>query len=339
LMASFFEEGDDTRIKFRQENPKRPGSVAYELYAAYKDAVTVGEAREKGCRSIDFSNDFAKGYLTILKKTRRLAFADAEHVTPKKKRPRTDEAQEPLQLSGKKPEAPATKRKQASAASATIAAVEGDLVAQVAEMQAHLALARPSAAAASRKVYATCQHFLHFLIFAGVLGTVGEDGVLGTVGEDKDLAAAAVAAGLGTFVCSATEDVVIAALLLLVAPPPLVPDDLLRAAVAEAFDVVVDADLSGEALARKALEGRSRKACDPEAPPLLIVDVAAVVLSAAGREAGQVSRVVQEQLASLLASTQAGMEAFFLVMALKGRLTPCRVATRQAVARAAGKTI
>lgn len=61
-----FPDGEDTRIAFQQENPKRPGSTSHDLYEKYKTGRTVREARLKGCRQVDFTNDLKKGFLQIL---------------------------------------------------------------------------------------------------------------------------------------------------------------------------------------------------------------------------------------------------------------------------------
>lgn len=57
--------GDDSRIEYLQENPKRAGSSAYELYEKYKKSKTLGEAKQNGARSIDIKFDYDKGFLKI----------------------------------------------------------------------------------------------------------------------------------------------------------------------------------------------------------------------------------------------------------------------------------
>ena len=54
-----------TRVKFEQENPKTPGSKAYQRYDKYKSSNTIGEATQQGANWQDLTVDFEKGWLTM----------------------------------------------------------------------------------------------------------------------------------------------------------------------------------------------------------------------------------------------------------------------------------
>ncbi|CAE7545737.1 unnamed protein product [Symbiodinium necroappetens] len=55
----------DTAISFRSENPKKPGSKAWERFEKYKTATTIGEATNLGAQWQDISADFEKEFLTF----------------------------------------------------------------------------------------------------------------------------------------------------------------------------------------------------------------------------------------------------------------------------------
>lgn len=55
---------DSDRITYRT-NRKRPGSLAYDRYEAYRGAKTVAEARQRGASAEDFLHDLRSGHLTI----------------------------------------------------------------------------------------------------------------------------------------------------------------------------------------------------------------------------------------------------------------------------------
>jgi ubiquitin-protein ligase len=52
---------DHTPILFRQDNPKRSGTKAFERYELYKSAKTVGEAIKLGAQRADVANDLKQG--------------------------------------------------------------------------------------------------------------------------------------------------------------------------------------------------------------------------------------------------------------------------------------
>merc|ERR1712194_807582 len=57
---------DKDRIRYRQDNPKQPGSHAHSLYEQYKRAKTLAEARDLGARPIDFAHDYNWGFLSVV---------------------------------------------------------------------------------------------------------------------------------------------------------------------------------------------------------------------------------------------------------------------------------
>ena len=56
---------NETTISFRDENPKKPGSKAWERFEKYKKAKTIGEATTLGAQWQDISADFEKEFLTF----------------------------------------------------------------------------------------------------------------------------------------------------------------------------------------------------------------------------------------------------------------------------------
>ena len=57
-------KSSSTKVKFEQENPKTPGSKAYQRYDKYKSSNTIGEATHQGANWQDLTVDFEKGWLT-----------------------------------------------------------------------------------------------------------------------------------------------------------------------------------------------------------------------------------------------------------------------------------
>ena len=55
-----------TSIKFDQENPKTPGSKAFQRYDKYKPSKTVGEAMGAGANWQDITGDFERGLLVVV---------------------------------------------------------------------------------------------------------------------------------------------------------------------------------------------------------------------------------------------------------------------------------
>ena len=54
-----------TRVKFEQENPKSPGSKAYQRYDKYKGSTTIQDATQNGANWQDITVDFEKGWLVV----------------------------------------------------------------------------------------------------------------------------------------------------------------------------------------------------------------------------------------------------------------------------------
>ena len=55
-----------TQIQFAQENPKKPGSKAWDRYEAYKGTTTIAQATENKAGWQDLTADFEKGFLKIM---------------------------------------------------------------------------------------------------------------------------------------------------------------------------------------------------------------------------------------------------------------------------------
>ena len=56
----------DVRIRVQQDNPKRPGSLSFRRFEAYKAATTKGELISLGGTSSDFSHDVDRGFIVVL---------------------------------------------------------------------------------------------------------------------------------------------------------------------------------------------------------------------------------------------------------------------------------
>ena len=56
----------NTQIQFAQENPKKPGSKAWDRYEAYKGTTTIAQATENKAGWQDLTADFEKGFLKIM---------------------------------------------------------------------------------------------------------------------------------------------------------------------------------------------------------------------------------------------------------------------------------
>ena len=54
-----------TKVKFEQENPKSPGSKAYQRYDKYKGSTTIQDATQNGANWQDITVDFEKGWLVV----------------------------------------------------------------------------------------------------------------------------------------------------------------------------------------------------------------------------------------------------------------------------------
>ena len=54
-----------TKVKFEQENPKSPGSKAYQRYEKYKGSTTIQDATQNGANWQDITVDFEKGWLVV----------------------------------------------------------------------------------------------------------------------------------------------------------------------------------------------------------------------------------------------------------------------------------
>ena len=58
------------KISFRKDNPKRPGSKAFDRYEKYKKATTLKKARELGAIREDFINDADRGFLKVIQEAK-----------------------------------------------------------------------------------------------------------------------------------------------------------------------------------------------------------------------------------------------------------------------------
>ncbi|CAE8588220.1 unnamed protein product [Polarella glacialis] len=58
--------GEDTKVKFRHENPRHPDSECYNRYERYKAATLIADARRLGAKYEDLFSDRTHGYLIIL---------------------------------------------------------------------------------------------------------------------------------------------------------------------------------------------------------------------------------------------------------------------------------
>ena len=58
-------EDGSTQIQFTQDNPKKPGSKAWDRYEAYKGTTTIAQAIEKKAGWQDLTADFEKDFLKI----------------------------------------------------------------------------------------------------------------------------------------------------------------------------------------------------------------------------------------------------------------------------------
>ena len=54
-----------TIIQIQPDNPKKPGSKAFERFDRYKTATTIGDATSKGANWQDLTTDFEKEFLKI----------------------------------------------------------------------------------------------------------------------------------------------------------------------------------------------------------------------------------------------------------------------------------
>lgn len=57
-----------TKINFKKQNTRRPGTKIYDAYEKYKVAKTIGKALELGATKRDLQYDFERGNLDIMKK-------------------------------------------------------------------------------------------------------------------------------------------------------------------------------------------------------------------------------------------------------------------------------
>ena len=55
-----------TQIQFAQENPKKPGTKAWDRYETYKGTTTIAQATENKASWQDLTGDFEKGFLKIM---------------------------------------------------------------------------------------------------------------------------------------------------------------------------------------------------------------------------------------------------------------------------------
>ncbi len=60
----------DLKISYKKENPKKPGTKAYERYEGYKKATTLKKARELGAVREDFIFDGDRGYMKVVEEAK-----------------------------------------------------------------------------------------------------------------------------------------------------------------------------------------------------------------------------------------------------------------------------
>jgi len=122
------------------------------------------------------------------------------------------------------------------------------------------------------------------------------------------------------------------ALTVLAPASPAVPR-VLTAAIAEAFGEPAIPGLSGEALAAKAFTDQQRKRGSRQGQPLTLEEVATTMAACCGG-LDEASKVTEQRLAQLLGRAQSeGMEVYFLVRALQGKVGPSQEVVYGTMAR------
>ena len=57
---------NEQKVRYKEANPARAGTMRHARYEAYKTATTIGEARRLKATSLDISLDVQRGSLTLL---------------------------------------------------------------------------------------------------------------------------------------------------------------------------------------------------------------------------------------------------------------------------------
>jgi len=251
-----------------------------------------------------------------------------EVATPARKRPREEDAKSPVPLSGKKQPSPASFfKRMAKAAADSEPSTKVQKIQAAAENLAVDTVMREAQAKDGAETQApepddTC---LHFLEFATVLSEA-----TGEVSQASD----AIAASLKRFAQNASNrEESLHSALLLMEPTLSIPARHVAAAIAAAFGHECPASMGVDLMAAKALEGRQIKQESlPEDQQLKIGDIAGALLTciSTGQEEEESSI---SQVTKMLERTKTGMEAFFVVRALSGKLAPSRDVVQRAVAK------
>jgi len=242
-------------------------------------------------------------------------------ATPVAKRQRVDPADTPsekMSLTGEKAEAPLSKLKKF----AQQAALQSDSSNTKVRPQQKQEQLPP---VSTGHVDDSCLQFLHFA------------NLLSSAEGDAAQACGNIAACLKDISCSpGNREEALKAAMFLLSSDAAIPAKVIASAITEAFGIPCESNIMAEALAAKALEGRQRKMGTVISSPVRIAEVVSVsqaLLAATSDEEG-VSHAAVSGLAKLLAGTQLGMEPFYLVRALQGKLAPSKDVMQRAVARA-----
>merc|ERR1712150_105745 len=143
--------------------------------------------------------------------------------------------------------------------------------------------------------------------------------------------ASAVLTGCLRKLIAVAGESVLGAVVKLLSHPKVVDGKVLARAISEAFGVPCRPNLHRNALAALAVDGRHRKIGLQPTAPLTVKEVADVLSMAGGASVDDDATV--KSLASVLVRTRVGLEPSLIVLALQGRLTPCKDAVPMALAR------
>merc|ERR1712150_385425 len=135
--------------------------------------------------------------------------------------------------------------------------------------------------------------------------------------------ASAVLTGCLRKLIAVAGESVLGAVVKLLSHPKVVDGKVLARAISEAFGVPCRPNLHRNALAALAVDGRHRKIGLQPTAPLTVKEVADVLSMAGGASVDEDATV----------KTRVGLEPSLVVLALQGRLTPCKDAVPMALAR------
>merc|ERR1712113_791286 len=121
----------------------------------------------------------------------------------------------------------------------------------------------------------------------------------------------------------------LSAAMALLTPAKTVATEIIAEALTKAFHIPCSSTVRGDALAAMAIAGRRQKGGIDQSSPLSIVEVAN---AASGSSDGNDDMV--KSVAGLLARARNGMEPFYLVRALQGKLAPGKEVVQSAVVKA-----